>query len=231
MYMFSILEKNRSIRFSCGPQSVEWPRFLLALALSVLAHAMAVLPGNFKNSAHEGERGSFAPHIVARLVGSSAGGAEDVQVVSEKQVEATEKQFQYPSDAIQPDTTPLGKDNSLLPQKSVEPVLETPEMRYFSSDLLTIRPYPLTQLESPDLSNSLLNGSAGRIVLKVWVSDAGEVTATETEFTEMPIEVHEAIVAAFQRMRFMPGEIGGKPVGSILRIEMTYEDIRLSAAN
>lgn len=234
MYMFPSPEKNRSIRFPGGRQSVEWSRLMLALALSVLAHAMVALPAIFTNSTRVGDGVSVAPHVAARLVGPRNGGfsegAEHIQIASEKQIEAMDKQLQNHADVIPPDTTPPGTDNSPLSQKSPKLGLEVPEVRYFSSDLLTVRPYPLTHLESPDLRESVLNGNEGRVVLRVWVSDAGEVAATETEFTDMPTALSESIVAAWQRMRFMPGEIDGKAVGSVLRIEMTYEEFRLSAA-
>ena len=100
-------------------------------------------------------------------------------------------------------------------------------MPYYSSDLLTVRPYPLTILETPEMLEPLPVDVTGKVVLKAWISDTGEVTATETEFTDMPKAIHEAIVAAFRGMRFMPGKIDGKAVGSIMRIEMTYEDFRL----
>lgn len=234
MHLFPPFEKNRSIRFSYGGLSAESSRLMLALTLSILAHAMVILPTSFRISARVGEGGSVAPHIAARLVdlhdGSSPEGAEDVRLDSEKQIETAEKRLQNQSDDIPPDTTSPGKDDSPLAQKSPGVGIEIPEMRYFSSDLLTVRPYPLTQLESSELRKPLLNGNVGKVILRVWVSDVGEVTAIETEFTDMPIAIYEAFVAAFRHMRFKPGEIDGKPVGSILRIEMSYEDIRLSVA-
>lgn len=231
--MFPPAENDRAIRFSCGKRPVECSRLMLAMALSILVHAMLVLPESFNISARGGGEGSVSPHIFARLVdhrnGRSPEVVERVQVGSEKQIETTEISTQNQSDDIQPITTHPGKDYLPLPQESSGLGVEIPEMRYFSSDLLTVRPYPLTQLESPDLREPLQNVGEGRVVLRVWVSNVGEVTATETESTNLPIAVHEAVVSAFQRIRFKPGEIDGKPVGSILRVEMTYEDIRLSA--
>lgn len=64
-------------------------------------------------------------------------------------------------------------------------------------------------------------------MLSVWVSAEGVVVAAETEYTDMPESIHEASVAAFLRMRFSPGKIDGVPVGSVMKIEITYEDFRL----
>ena len=236
MHLFPLFEKNRSIRFPFGGLSVESSRLMLALTLSVLAHAMVVLPASVRISARGDDGVPVVPYIAARLVDLRNGrspeeGTENVQVASEEQTETTEERRpQSQSDDIPPDSTAPGKDDSPLSQRSPGVGIEVPELRYFLSDLLTVRPYPLTQLESPELRKPLLNGSVGKVVLRVWVSDVGEVTAIETEFADMPIAVYEAFVTAFRRMRFKPGEIDGKPVGSILRIEMSYEDIRLSVA-
>lgn len=106
-------------------------------------------------------------------------------------------------------------------------VESAPEVKYFASELLTVRPYPLTVLENPEGMEKVPDDLSGKVVLKVWISDTGEVSATEIELAEMPLPHAEAMASAFRRMRFMPGEIDGKRVGCIMRIEMTYEDFRL----
>ena len=214
----------------------EYRRLLLALGLSVLVHALAVLPVNFDAMRGGNENVSSKSGFSARLVSAprtkSPKRIEHLDAVSEKNPESTEGLLQNDS-GVDPPATPTEKEHS--PGPGPGPELESnpgngigaPEMPYFSSDLLTVRPYPLTILETPEMLEPLPVDAAGRVVLKVWISDTGEVTATETEFTDMPATIHEAIVAAFQGMRFMPGKIDGKAVGSIMRIEMTYEDFRL----
>ena len=172
----------------------------------------------------------IGPFLSARLVSAHNANSheknEHLDAVSEEKLEFGEVFLQNEPVTLQP-ATPSG--TKYFPEQNPNPVYDSGarEILYFSSDLLAVRPYPLTILESPQMLEPLPVDAEGRIVLKVWISDAGEVTATETEFTDMPATIHEAIVTAFQGMRFMPGQIDGKAVGSIMRIEMTYEDFRL----
>lgn len=210
----------------------ECRRLLLALGLSVLVHALAVLPMKFDAMRGGNKNVLSKPGFSARLISApstkSQEKIEHLDAVSEKNPESTERFLQNDS-GVAPPATPSAKEHSARPELESNPEngMGAPEKPYFSSDLLTVRPYPLTILETPEMLEPLPVDAAGRVVLKVWISDTGEVTATETEFTDMPATTHEAIVAAFQGMRFMPGEIDGKAVGSIMRIEMTYEDFRL----
>jgi hypothetical protein len=228
--MFPSPEQNHPV---CCPPCRYAPenwRLLLALGLSVLAHALSVLPINFEAMRGGNENAWIKPGFSARLVSAPSAKSpekiEHLEAISEKKSESTEKFLQSDSSVVPP-ASPSDKEYS--PELGLNPGngIGAPEIRYFSSDLLTVRPYPLTILESPERLEPLPDDSAGRVVLKVWISDTGEVTATETEFTDMPATIQEAIVAAFQGMRFMPGKIDGKAVGSIMRIEMTYEDFRL----
>ena len=213
----------------CG-QSAGCGRLLPALFLSLLVHVLVVLPPLFW-AARGGSEGAVSRHeISARIVGAtktdspeSDGRLQDV----------------FKEEAAQ--SAPLeGNDSEIIPSEThvregYSPKLEmdqglgagTRELRYFPSDQLTVRPYPLTILEDPGMLEPESDDRGGRIVLKVSISDSGGVAEMETEFTDMPANVHEAVVAAFRRMRFMPGEIDRKRVGSIIRIEMTYRDFRL----
>jgi hypothetical protein len=228
--MFPSPEQNYPV--CCPPcrYAPEYRRLLLALGLSVLAHALALMPIHFGAMRGGNENVLIKPRFSARLVSApnakSPEKIEHHEAVSERKSESTEKFLQSDSGVVPP-ATPSDKEYSPEPELNPGNGIGAPEIRYFSSDLLTVRPYPLTILESPEMLEPLPDDSAGRVVLKVWISDTGEVTATETEFADMPATVHEAIVAAFQGMRFMPGEIDGKAVGSVMRIEMTYEDFRL----
>ena len=230
MRMFPYIENSRFILFFYGRRPGKSLRLILAMVLSILAHAIVLWPANSMVSARDG--GVVATHIVAQLVdprtGRSPEGVDPVQGASEEQAEAVGRRPQNQSGDISAASAPPQKEGSLLQGKDSGIGVEASGAPYFSSELLTVRPYPITQFESPDLRRTLQKGSLGRVVLRVWVSDTGEVSGTETEASDMPPAEHEAVIAAFQRMRFKPGEMHGKPVGSIMRIEMSYDDLRLS---
>jgi len=158
------------------------------------------------------------------MASRSDGSLQDVTV---EESDPTERSFQNDSKAAPPEPS-SGEEYSPKPEMNPGFRIGADKQRYFSSDLLTVRPYPLTILEGPDLPEPVPDDWGGqKIVLTVWISDAGEVSSVKTEFTDMPVKIHEATVAAFQRMRFAPAEIDGKRVGSIIKIEITYKDFRL----
>ncbi len=198
--------------------------------LSLLVHVLVVSSPLFGGARGGGEGVTGRHEISARLVGATK--ADTPQDDWRPQdVFKEEAAPSAPLHGNDPEPLPPGtrarEGDSGKPEMNRGPGTGSGPLRYFPTDQLTVRPYPLTVLEDPGIIEPELESRGDRVVLKVWISDSGEVTGAETEFTDMPARVHEAVVAAFRRMRFMPGEIDGKPVGSILRIEMTYKDFRL----
>ena len=105
-------------------------------------------------------------------------------------------------------------------------LLPIPAPVYYMTNQLTKRPQPTapTELDPPALMPIV---ASGKIVLKLWISDLGEVSAVEIEKSEMPEAFSRQAVAAFKRLRFLPGERDGVRVGSIMRIEVKYLDGRV----
>ncbi len=201
-----------------------------ALFLSLLVHVLVVLPPLFGVAGGGGEGAASRHEISARLVGAAKPDTPE----SDGRLQDVFKEEAVPFAPLHgndsetpPPGTPAREGNSGMPEMNRGPGTGSGPLRYFPSDQLTIRPYPLTVLEDPGTLEPELESRGDRVVLRVWISDSGEVTGTETEFNDMPARVHDVVVAAFRRMRFMPGEIDGRRVGSILRIEMTYKDFRL----
>ncbi len=216
--------------FPRGGQSAGWRRLLPALFLSILVHVLAVLLPLFGVARGGGEGVASRHEINARLVSAAKADRSD----NDGRPEDVVREEVAPSASVHgndsetpPAGAPAREGDSGKPEKNQGPGDGSSPLRYFPSDQLTVRPYPLTVLEDPGMLEPELDGRGDRVVLKVWISDSGEVTAMETEFTDMPVRIHEATVSAFRRMRFMPGEIDGRRVGSIMRIEMTYKDFRL----
>jgi hypothetical protein len=213
----------------CG-QSAGCGRLLQAVFLSLLIHVLVMLPPLFGVASGGGEGVASRHEISARLVGAAKPDTPE----SDGRLQDVFKEEAVPFAPLHgndsetpPPGTPAREGNSGKPEMNRGPGTGSGPLRYFPSDQLTIRPYPLTVLEDPGTLEPELESRGDRVVLRVWISDSGEVTGTETEFNDMPARVHDAVVAAFRRMRFMPGEIDGRRVGSILRIEMTYKDFRL----
>jgi len=99
---------------------------------------------------------------------------------------------------------------------------------YYTTDQLTKRPQPLgsAHLEAPETS---LIVASGKLILKLWIDEFGEVKDVEVEKTELPEVFSRSAIAAFKHLRFTPGERSGVRVGSMMRIEVNYDDARSPA--
>ena len=60
-----------------------------------------------------------------------------------------------------------------------------------------------------------------RVVLRLLVSERGEVDAVSVLASELPAPAADAVGAAFRALRFSPGEWFGEPVKSRLDVEVT----------
>lgn len=213
----------------CGQYAV-CGRLLSALFLSLLVHVLVMLPPLFGSACGGSEGAVRRQEISARLVGATKADSPESDgrlqdVFKEEAAQSAPLEDNDPE--IIPSEIHVRAGDSPKPDMDQGLGAGARVLRYFPGDQLTVRPYPLTILEDLGMIEPESDDRGGRIVLKVWISDSGEVAEMETEFTDMPAKVHEAVVAAFRRMRFMPGEIDRKRVGSIMRIEMTYTDFRL----
>lgn len=96
--------------------------------------------------------------------------------------------------------------------------LPLPEVIYYPTSQLSIGPKALTQVEldAPEIRYST---ASGRVVLNLWINESGEVAKASMEITELPEPVTTAIVEAFRKLRFKPGELDGRVVGSVMKIE------------
>ncbi|TRZ66627.1 MAG: TonB family protein [Rhodocyclaceae bacterium] len=99
---------------------------------------------------------------------------------------------------------------------------------YYTTDQLSKRPQPLgsADLEAPEIRPIV---ASGKMIVKLWIDEFGEVNDVEVEKTELPEVFSRSTVAAFKRLRFKPGERSGVRVRSVMRIEVSYDDVRSPA--
>jgi Gram-negative bacterial TonB protein C-terminal len=100
------------------------------------------------------------------------------------------------------------------------------ERRFYAAGQLSKRPKVIAEvdLETAD-TRSLL--ATGRMVFNLAIDQNGKVLAVDVEQSDLPEVFTQAASNAFMQFKFQPGEIDGTPVGSILRIEITYDDAQL----
>lgn len=104
-------------------------------------------------------------------------------------------------------------------------LLPIPAPDYYTTDRLTKRPQPtgVADLDKPETSTII---ASGKMVLILWIDDLGDVVDVLVEQSELPEVISRSAVEAFRRLHFVPGELKGRRVGSVMRIEITYDDGR-----
>jgi len=103
-------------------------------------------------------------------------------------------------------------------------LLPVPAPAYYTVDQLTKSPRATSdpRLKAPESGPYF---RPGKVVLKLLVNALGTVDAVDVEKSEVPGEVAGSAAAVFGKLRFIPGEINGRRVGSVVRIEVTYDDV------
>jgi TonB family protein len=196
-----------------------WKRLFASLMVSCLVHAaliylpylgasMAVSPseqGGLKQGRSRVLNATLTPQRgpAAAVAATSATGASATAVPKSSQ--ATEE----PSPAA--DQT-----------KGVD-IVPIPAPIYYTADQLTKRPQPISapRLDTPEIGLIFTSGS---VILKLWINELGDVISVDIEESDVPEAIAASAVAAFKTLRFAPGEINGRPVGALMRIEVTYNE-------
>lgn len=96
---------------------------------------------------------------------------------------------------------------------------------YYLANQLTTRPQALTNVEL-DAPEILFSNVSGTIIFSLWINESGNVVKTSVETNDLPEPTTAAIIDAFRKMLFKPGEIDGRVVGSIMKIEASVQDYK-----
>jgi hypothetical protein len=190
----------------------EWKRLYAALAASCLLHAAIVVVPYLGGSDARSRivvRGGQKPAPVRVL---------EVRLVAEGARAAALPGSPDAAAAV------TGEEPLPAPARSLGiDVLPITAPAYYSAAQLTKLPRA-TSAPRLDVPQTAPAFGAGKLTLKVWINDRGGVDSVEVEAGDVPEEVAGSTAAAFGKLRFVPGEINGKPVGSLLKIEVTYEE-------
>jgi periplasmic protein TonB len=95
--------------------------------------------------------------------------------------------------------------------------------RYWTTDRLDVRPQIKTHV-MPEYPAELPSGVNGRVVLELYISPQGTLDRVRVVRAEPPGRFEDSALKAFSAARFTPGLRKGKPVRSLLRVEVTYGD-------
>lgn len=95
--------------------------------------------------------------------------------------------------------------------------------RYLPAAELDVRPQIMTHV-NPEYPPELVAGIRGRVVLELYIAQNGTLDRIRVARAEPPGRFEASAVKAFTGARFTPGMKKGKPVPSLVRIELTYGD-------
>lgn len=197
-------------------------RLRLAFVLSCLLHAALVFLPFLGETAKETRfapagRQSPPPVVNATLVSVGEHRYSPANVPPATASMPDARAADRPADAAEPVRQPRTEGVGLLP---------LPGPVYYSTDQLTKRPQPLAaaELDAPEISPIV---ASGKIVLTLLINEFGVVADAVVEKSDLPEVFSRTAVAAFKAMRFVPGERNGQPVGTLMRIEVDYDDGRM----
>jgi hypothetical protein len=92
---------------------------------------------------------------------------------------------------------------------------------YYRSDELT-RPPRASAEPRLQIPRSVARTVSGRVVLRLWINELGYVDAVEVEDSDLPQTVSKMVAEAFGEVHFSAGELDGKRVRTLMRIEVAY---------
>ncbi len=98
----------------------------------------------------------------------------------------------------------------------------SPHGRYVSVRQLTRLPQALTRFE--DLLEGSSITASGRIEFRLWLNETGGIDRVEPINATLAADAAEELLIAFRKMRFLPGELGGRPVASVGHIVIELDD-------
>lgn len=171
---------------------VHWRRLYVALVVSCLLHVGLVLMPYF------GKSTAVTPSAALGVLKSGPARALEVRL---EQARAEPRP-----------RTDLRRGSDSLP---------IPAPVYYSSDQLTKPPRPTSEPRL-DVPRSIARSVSGTVVLRLWIDELGNVASVEVESSNLPETVSGTAAGAFGKLRFIPGEIDGRRVRTLMRIEVAY---------
>jgi Gram-negative bacterial TonB protein C-terminal len=201
-----------------------WKRFCLTLAVSCLLHAalvyMPFLFGASATGATPAMRGGLKPGQ-ARVLNVT------LTTVRKSVISFTETLPAKPNPEKPPAEPGVAAEPRLAPERTggIAPLpIPFAETVYYTTDQLTKRPELLSDSPKLDVPEIELVFTAGTVILKLWINELGVVNSVDIEESSVPAAIAETAAAAFGKLLFAPGELNGRPVGVLMRIEVTYDD-------
>ena len=171
-------------------------RLSLALLLSLLLHVALLLPG-----------ASIQPGVL----GMRHGDTQDLVLTAE--LRPATPPSTAPTQA-NPDANKLAAAGAPLPQVDAR--------GHYLAEQLSRPPRPLQEVKL-DLPEAGLLTAPGQLRLTLWIDSEGRVVAYHMDAPDLPEEYTTAVAEAFASIRYAPGELLGRKVNSILKLQIEHQ--------
>jgi len=204
----------------------------LALLLSIAVHLGAVFA--FGRSAGN-EAGSAIQKEQAVIVASFSAGADTPEFDNPIQIAAKKtdgKKNDEPESGASKGHAPIPPPNSanLRPttapappgKPALLPILPVTQPRYFLPGELTEKPSVLRDIP-PEKMAVLPDAPPQPLIVQLLISDQGDIDEVIIEDSQLSGQVKQFVIDSFMNVKFRPGKLGGMPVRSRLRIEVSLK--------
>lgn len=176
-------------------------RLSLALLLSLLLHAALLVPGVPIQPGDVGIRAIDAQAPVLRAELSPAP--------------------PFAAHSAAPSQPPTNSQTH-SPAAASEPLPQADDRGHYLAEQLSRPPRPLQDIKL-DLPEAGLLTAPGRLRLTLWIDTEGRVVAYHIDASDLPEEYTTAVAEVFASIRYAPGELIGRKVNSILKLQIEHQ--------
>lgn len=190
-------------------------RVFLALVISAVIHAAVLLPPGAPRAYSNTEAELQQPHLAGLPLQLTLHANAEADPDIPSLVEATV----HPLSGTPTNTTKTPQTVSI--HESVLPFGTA--ARYYLAHELDVRPQIRTRI-NPDYPRvASEQGISANLIIRIYIDETGRVEKVTTSGNEPPSLFAEAVSAAFMKASYTPGIKDGKPVKSLVLIEVDFE--------
>jgi len=215
------------IRAFCNREAYAF-RLLVALAISIFLHLVLIcFPARYAerglvNARHMPERAALTPLLVTLQL------ARADLVFAETETALTQIATAQSALPVAVSTTPDSDRQPVDAGGSDKPV--GTELVYYTTDKLSKAPEVIA-MDDLNTAETRVYKVSGTLVMNLWIDDQGRVSKVLVEDSALPPVFAETAARIFKGALFSPGERSGLRVGTLMRIEVGYEDKGLPVAH
>ena len=199
---------------------VDWGRLYAALAVSSLLHAAVLLAPYFgASSATVQPAGRDAPEA-----GSTRVLEVRLEQVGQSPAAIDGKSAAEDGAAVTP-ARPAAAEEPRQPQQLARgaDLLPVPAPVFYTMDQLTKAPQPTSQ-PVLDVPYRIARAVRGGVTLQLSIDELGNVVSVVVEQSNVPAVVSALAAKAFWKLHYEPGEIDGRSVGALIKVQVKYGD-------